>query len=237
MTRKLVEEYRKWGLEVNFSKTEYMCIGGEQQNLILEETQQKISHCTKYKYLGMIITNDGRLDEAIAQRNNQGRQAIRQLNSVLWDKQISKENKHRIYNSIIKSITTYSSQVWPLKEKTVKMLEATEMDYCRRAAGISRLEKIRNDRIREIMKVQHTITEDIRVNQLRWYGHVQRMPEDRIPKQILNWAPQGRRKRGRPRLSWREGIEKDIRERELEEDLWEDREKWKLGIGRRRRTF
>ncbi|XP_057670224.1 uncharacterized protein LOC130902259 [Diorhabda carinulata] len=185
----------------------------------------------------MIITNDGRLDEAITQRNNQGRQAIRQLNSVLWDKQISKENKHRIYNSIIKSITTYSSEIWPLKEKTVKMLEATEMDYWRRAAGISRLEKISNDRIREIMKVQHTITEDIRMNQLRWYGHVQRMPEDRIPKQILNWAPQGRRKRGRPRLSWREGIEKDIRERGLEEDLWEDREKWKLGIGRRRRTF
>jgi hypothetical protein len=29
MTRKLIEEYRKWGLEVNIKKTEYMCIGGQ----------------------------------------------------------------------------------------------------------------------------------------------------------------------------------------------------------------
>lgn len=29
MFRKLIEEYRKWGLEVNLSKTQYFCIRGE----------------------------------------------------------------------------------------------------------------------------------------------------------------------------------------------------------------
>jgi hypothetical protein len=37
----------------------------------------------------------------------------------------------------------------------------TEMDYWRRAAGISRLERIRNKRVREIMRVDGNIVEDI----------------------------------------------------------------------------
>jgi hypothetical protein len=40
------------------------------------------------------------------------------------------------------------------------------MDYWRRAAGISRLEKIRNERVREIMRVDGNIVEDIRKKQL-----------------------------------------------------------------------
>lgn len=233
MTRKLIEEYTKWGLEVNLSKTEYMCIGGEQRDLILN-SGKTIKQCTEYKYLGMRLTNNGDLTEAIKDRNTQGRKAIALLNSVLWDKNISKENKTRIYNTIVKAITTYSSEVWPLKETTKKMLKATEMDYWRRAAGRSRMERIPNERIREVMKVKHTIVDDIQDKQLIWFGHVQRMPETRIPKQVMQWKPGGRRKRGRPRRSWREGVDEEVQKLRLEEGAWRDREGWRLGIGRRR---
>lgn len=37
MTRKLFQEYKEWDLEVNLKKTEYVCIGGQQQDLILED--------------------------------------------------------------------------------------------------------------------------------------------------------------------------------------------------------
>lgn len=237
MTRKLIEEYTKWGLRVNIAKTEYMCIGGTQQDLVLEEIQEIIKSCKEYKYLGLHITQDGTLDEAIRRRNIQGRKSIGLLNSILWDRSISKTNKHRIYNSIVKSITTYGSEVWQLKERTKRMLEATEMDFWRRSAGRSKLERIRNDRVREVMNVTHTITEDITINQLKWYGHVQRMGEERLPKQLLNWVPQGRRKRGRPRKSWREGIDSEMRERGLDDNLCLDRDEWRLGIRRRHRTF
>jgi hypothetical protein len=70
----------------------------------------------------------------------------------------------------------------------------TEMDFWRRSAGKSRRERIRNERIRE-MKVNTTIVEDIRTNQLRWYGHVVRMEKERLPKQVLLWTPQGRRRK------------------------------------------
>jgi hypothetical protein len=38
------------------------------------------------------------------------------------------------------------------------------------------------------------------------YGHVKRMPEERKPKLIMEWIPRERRKRGRPRKTWMEGV-------------------------------
>ncbi|XP_030761386.1 uncharacterized protein LOC115886399 [Sitophilus oryzae] len=99
--------------------------------------------------------------------------------------------QHKIYNSIIKSIISYGSKVWPLKE-----LEAIEMDFWRRAAGKSKLDRVRNEKNQNIMGVKHRITEDIKINQLRWYGHVQRMEESKIPKKILNWTPHDKKKEG-----------------------------------------
>lgn len=45
------------------------------------------------------------------------------------------------------------------------------------------------------------------------------MSEERLTKQVLNWVSQGKRKRERPRESWREKIDKDIRERKLKENI------------------
>ena len=36
---------------------------------------------------------------------------------------------------------------------------------------------------------------------------VKRIPEDRIPKLIMEWVPLERRKRGRPRKTWMEGVQ------------------------------
>lgn len=111
------------------------------------------------------------------------------------------------------------------------MLEATEMDFWRRAAGRSKMERITNERIREIMNVRHTIVEDIKDKQLIWFGHVQRMADTRIPKQIIGWKPGGKRRRGRPRRSWRSGVDEEMRDRGLEGDAWNDRDGWRSGIG------
>ena len=41
---------------------------------------------------------------------------------------------------------------------------------------------------------------------LQWYGHVSRMEEGRLPKEVMKWRPPGRRKRGRPKRG-RTGLE------------------------------
>ena len=45
---------------------------------------------------------------------------------------------------------------------------------------------------------------------LRWYGHVTRMPDERLPKFILDNKPNyGKRSRGRPRKAWLDCIKED----------------------------
>ncbi|PSN41472.1 hypothetical protein C0J52_27683 [Blattella germanica] len=80
------------------------------------------------------------------------------------------------------------------------------------------------------MKVKGSLTEYIKTAQLRWFGHVIRMREDRLPKNIFEWHPMGRRKRGRSNITWTEGILKTMRERGLQEGDWEDREEWHMAI-------
>jgi len=46
----------------------------------------------------------------------------------------------------------------------------------------------------------------IKTQQLKWYGHVERMEEGRLRKEVMKWSPPGRRKRGRHKGTWPEGI-------------------------------
>ena len=55
-----------------------------------------------------------------------------------------------------------------------------------------------------------TIIETIRLNRLRWFGHVQRMEENRIPKRVL-YMNLGTRLRGRPRNRWQDEVREDGR--------------------------
>ena len=83
MTRKLIQEYQKWGLKVNMNKTKYMAIGDLHQDLILEEDMGKISYTEEYKYLGVKITASRKQDKEIKSRINLGKMAISTLNLSL----------------------------------------------------------------------------------------------------------------------------------------------------------
>jgi hypothetical protein len=58
---------------------------------------------------------------------------------------------------------------------------------------------------------------------LPWYGHVKRRQEERIPKLIMELIPGERRKRGRPRKTWMEGVRAAMKTRYLEADQWLNR--------------
>ena len=103
------------------------------------------------------------------------------------------------------------------------------MDFWRCSARISRKDKIRNNVIKEKMNVTRSLLEDIKTKQLQRYGHVQRMEEGRLPK-VLEWRPSGRRKRGRPKLTWAEGIRGIMGEKGLKEEYWADRNNWRRKI-------
>jgi hypothetical protein len=97
------------------------------------------------------------------------------------------------------------------------------------------MESIKNENIKEIMGVKWKpdIRDIIEKKRLQWYGHVKRMSEERIPKLIMEWIPEERRKRGRPRKMWMEGVQAAMTARSLEPDHWINRKEWRLVSGGR----
>jgi len=73
------------------------------------------------------------------------------------------------------------------------------------------------------------IIETISLNRLRWFGHVQRMEENRIPKRVLSMNLGTRRLRDRQRNRWQDEVREDGRI--VGGDGWQEkvrnREEWK----------
>ena len=68
------------------------------------------------------------------------------------------------------------------------------------------------------VKGQPDIIDSIEKKRLQRYGYVKRTPDERIPKLIMEWIPLERRKRGRPRKKWKEGVQSTMTTRNLETD-------------------
>ena len=83
--------------------------------------------------------------------------------------------------------------------------------------------------------------ETIGLNRLRWFGHVQRMGENVIPKRVLYMILGTTRLRGRPRNRWQDGVRED--RRIVGGEGWQEkihnREEWKkiLRTARNRRIL
>jgi hypothetical protein len=94
---------------------------------------------------------------------------------------------------------------------------------------MSRKDKIRNTITKQKMNVTRSLLDDNETKQRQWYGHVQRMEEGRLPKEVMKWRPPGRT-RSRPKHTWAEGIKGLMGEKGLMEEDWNDRSNWRKKI-------
>ena len=78
------------------------------------------------------------------------------------------------------------------------------MKFLRHLLGITKLDKEKNQCIREKMGAQN-IVKEIKHYQKKWLQHVQRMDTNRIPKQAQQ-RPKGRRNMGRQKKRWKEQL-------------------------------
>ncbi|KAI3366014.1 hypothetical protein L3Q82_009842 [Scortum barcoo] len=79
------------------------------------------------------------------------------------------------------------------------------MSFLRRVAGRSLRDRVRSSVIREELGVEPLLLR-IERSQLRWLGHLFRMPPGRLPREVFQACPTGRRPRGRPRTRWRDYV-------------------------------
>ena len=104
----------------------------------------KISKGTDFKYLGYRISEyKSDLEDKL--------QTYNKLNGVVrrhFGKQMNKETKLRIHNIIAKAALKFGSEVWVLKKRGGKPLEAVYMKFLRHLLGITKLDKEKNQCIR-----------------------------------------------------------------------------------------
>jgi hypothetical protein len=67
----------------------------------------------------------------------------------------------------------------------------------------------------KLLKKKPTIIETIRLHRLCWFGHVQGMEENRIPKRVLYMNLESTRPRSRPRNRWQDEVKEDGRWRRV----------------------
>ena len=58
---------------------------------------------------------------------------------------------------------------------------------------------------------QSTAEEEIGYRRLRWLGHTLRKAENNVTRQVLQWSPRVKTKRGQPRKTWRRDLQADMR--------------------------
>ena len=116
------------------------------------------------------------------------------------------------------------------KKGHVQQLSVAEMRMLRWICGHTRMDRVRNDDIRDRLGIA-PIEEKLIQHRLRWFGHVQRRPpEAPVHSGILKHDDNMRRGRGRPKLTWEETIRRDLKDWSIPRDLSLDRSAWKAAI-------
>ena len=75
-----------------------------------------------------------------------------------------------------------------------------------------RCDRIRNEEIHRMTGTSENVTVRIKKNMLRWFGHVERMSDERMAKNIYDGKVSGKRDRGRPRLTFENTVSKILEE-------------------------
>jgi len=114
-----------------------------------------------------------------------------------------------------------------MKEDDERGLLAYEMRCYRNMLRARWRDKVSNDNIRQKVDRKETIMDIIRRRKLLLFGHICRMPDDRLVKTVLLGSVDGIRWRGRPPKKWTDNIT-DWTELSVCEAVWlsQDRASW-----------
>lgn len=206
-----VETLKERGMRLNYNKTKVMMIARTEdqiKEIKIESEGKQLHQVESYEYFGTVIHQTGKIQEEIRKRIQKTTKAYYSLSRcVLGKEEVEKKTKTRMYKTVIEPILTYGSESWTMANSDTSMINAMQMKSLRRIVKKTRRDRVRNERIREDLRIQ-SIQKTIEDKQLSWFGHVKRMDVDRKVRQFMEARPIGRNPVGRPRTTWEEEIKR-----------------------------
>nr|KAG5694517.1 hypothetical protein BaRGS_030392 [Batillaria attramentaria] len=195
-------------LKINRKETELMKINTT-ANTPVTVGGEPIREVESFVYLGSVVDGQGGTDRDVTARIGKARAAMVMLKNVWASKVVSIRTKLRIFNSNVKSVLLYGCETWRTTKAMQQKIQTFLNTCLRRIFNIRWPEKIRNEELWE-RAGQEPVAKQILRRKWGWIGHTLRKPASSTTRQALTWNPQGKRKRGRPRNSWRRDTEAEL---------------------------
>ena len=214
---------KKFGLKINIKKTEVLYQSNStrtrEEDIMVDGN--KLNSVLEFTYLGSTTSSDGFIDNEIQRRMAKASASFGRLRDILWNNHhVSMRVKGKIYRAIVLSTLLYGAEAWTVYRRQVKKLHALMMRYLRSIMKITSMNKVTNKKLLERTGLPSMEDLLIRKN-LRWTGHLTRMSPNRLQKQVLySQLSSGHRKRGRPRLRFKDTIKRNLKLRDIKIDSW-----------------
>lgn len=194
---------------------------------------QAVEFVDSFIYLGSQLSADGRCASEVDRRLAAAARAFGALQCVFRDKNISVRTKRVIYSACVLAALLYGAECWPILRRDENRLDAFHHRCLRAILGVSRLDQqlhhITNNELRCRWGDPGMISDVLRQRRLQWLGHVARMQDERLPKQILfGWLPHTRPAHG-PRLRWKDRVAADLKKLDVTKwyEIAQKRDAWR----------
>lgn len=175
-----------------------------------------------FTYLGSTISSSLSLDTEINRRIGKAAATMAKLSKRVWENNKLTENtKMRVYQACVLSTLLYGSETWTTYARQERRLNTFHMRCLKRILGITWQDKIPHSDILARAGIPSMFAL-LSQRRLRWLGHVRRMKDGRIPKDLLyGQLATGTRRTGRPTLRFKDVCKRDMKACNINPDTWE----------------
>jgi hypothetical protein len=154
-------------------KTKVMRISRQPLLVKIMIHQKQLENVESFKYLGSIITNDGRCTCEIKCSVAMAKAAFNKKRTH-FTSTLDLGLRKKLVKYYVWSIALYSAETWTLRAVDQKQLESFEMWCWRRMEKISWTDHVRNEDVLLRVKKQRNILYEILIRKANWIGHILR---------------------------------------------------------------
>ena len=199
---KVKEESEKVGLKLNIQKMKIMASGSITSWETDGETVETVSD---FILRGSKITADGDCSHEIKRRSLLGRKVMTNVDSILKSRDISLPTKVRLAKGMVFPVVMYGRESWTVKKAECRRIDAFELWCWRRLLRVCWTARRSNQSILKEISPGCSLEGMMLKLKLQYFGHFMGRV-DSLEKILMLGGIGGRRRRGRQRMRWLDGI-------------------------------